>query len=176
MNLNTVVRIAGMVVLGAWVSTGNAATLLASHKVVPLQVVNLFFPEVTEQANIGKDTTAVGNPKATRSVSYANSDGSKKITISVDQYPHSSVAFSAYQEAMQKSKDVHGFKLIQIPKVGQRSFAGTVTKGAETHIGLGALDRKEIVGVTLAGYDNTPHNVAKLVALARKQEEAVRQQ
>lgn len=41
--------------------------------------------------------------------------------------------------------------------------------GAETHIGLGTLDRKLIVGATLAGYDATPDNAAKLVALARMQ-------
>ena len=38
--------------------------------------------------------------------------------------------------------------------------------GAETHVGLGALVGKLIVGVTLAGYDPTPDNVAKLVAVA----------
>ena len=40
---------------------------------------------------------------------------------------------------------------------------------AETHIGLGALDHKLIVGATLAGYDATPDNVTKLVAVARMQ-------
>jgi len=46
--------------------------------------------------------------------------------------------------------------------------------GAETHVGLGALVGKLIVGVTLAGYDATPDNVAKLVAVARKEEAAAR--
>ena len=40
---------------------------------------------------------------------------------------------------------------------------------AETHIGLGARDHKLIVGATLAGYDATPENTAKLIALARMQ-------
>jgi hypothetical protein len=44
--------------------------------------------------------------------------------------------------------------------------------GAETHVGLGALAGKLIVGVTLAGYDATPDNIAKLVAVARKEEAA----
>ena len=40
---------------------------------------------------------------------------------------------------------------------------------AETHIGLGTLDYKLIVGATLAGYDATPDNATKLVAVARMQ-------
>ena len=40
---------------------------------------------------------------------------------------------------------------------------------AETHIGLGTLDHKLIVGATLAGYDATPDHVTKLVAVARMQ-------
>ncbi len=44
-----------------------------------------------------------------------------------------------------------------------------MTINAETHIGLGVLDDKLIVGATLAGYDATPDNTAKLVALARMQ-------
>ncbi|MGC1323198.1 MAG: hypothetical protein WA849_13520 [Candidatus Udaeobacter sp.] len=58
--------------------------------------------------------------------------------------------------------------------MGQKAFAGMVTMGAETHIGLGALVGKLIVGVTLAGYDATPDNVAKLVALAQKEDAAAR--
>ena len=37
---------------------------------------------------------------------------------------------------------------------------------AETHVGLGTLDHKLIVGATLAGYDATPDNVTNLVAVA----------
>ena len=40
---------------------------------------------------------------------------------------------------------------------------------ADTHIGLGTLDHKLIVGATLAGYDATPDNSTKLVAVARMQ-------
>ena len=45
---------------------------------------------------------------------------------------------------------------------------------AETHVGLGTLDHKLIVGATLAGYEATPDNVTKLVALARMQAAAKR--
>lgn len=53
--------------------------------------------------------------------------------------------------------------------LGQQAFAGTTTMDAETHIGLGTLDHKLIVGATLAGYDATPDNPTKLVAVARMQ-------
>ena len=49
-----------------------------------------------------------------------------------------------------------------------------MTKGAETHVGLGALDRRLILGATLAGYDATSDITAKLVALARMERGAAR--
>ena len=79
--------------------------------------------------------TAVANAKATRSVIYPNSDGSKKLA---------------------KSKTVPGFKPVPADNFGQNAFVGTVTQGGETHIGLGALHSVLIVGATLAGYDPTP--------------------
>src|SRR6266478_6931989 len=130
-------------------------------------------PQVTQEASTGQNLTAVGNPKATRSVIYANGDSSKKVTITVDQYESSTDASSAYQQAVEKSK-IPGFKPVSVPNVGQEAFAGTVTMGAETHVGLGALIGKLIIGVTLAGYDATRDNIAKLVALALKEEAAVR--
>jgi len=51
----------------------------------------------------------------------------------------------------------------------QKQFSATAT-----HVGLGALVGKLIVGVTLAGFDATPNNVAKLVALAHKEDAAAR--
>jgi hypothetical protein len=130
-------------------------------------VVSRFFPEVTQEASTGRNLTAAGNPTATRSVIYATSDGSKKVTITVDQYRSSSDASSAYQQAVQKSQSVPGFNPVPAPTLGQRAFAGRVTRGAETHVGLGVLDDKLIVGATLAGYDATPDNTVKLVAVAR---------
>jgi hypothetical protein len=114
--------------------------------------------------------TAVGKPKATRSIIYVSSDSSKKVTITVDQYVSSSEASSAYEEAVQKSKTVPGFKPVAVPDLGANAFIGTVTQGEETHIGLGALHGTLIVGATLAGYDSTPDNVAKLVSLTRAEE------
>jgi hypothetical protein len=149
------------------IATGASAPALPRNVVVPLSVVNRFFPEVTQEAGTGSNSTAVGTPKATRSVIYTTADASKKVTITVDLYESLSDASSAYQQAVQKSKIVPGFKPVSIPNLGQQSFAGSVTMGAETHVGLGALEGTLIVGVTLAGYDATPDNLAKLVDLAR---------
>jgi hypothetical protein len=147
-----------------------ADSILSSNVVVRISTVNRFFPEVTSEASTGRNLTVVANAKATRSVIYANSDSSKKVTISVDQYATASDASSAYQEAVAKSKTVPGFKPVHAENLGQDAFVGTVTQGGETHIGLGALHDALIVGATLAGYDLTPENTAKLVALTREEE------
>jgi hypothetical protein len=139
-----------------------------------MSVVNRFFPEVTQEASTGQNVTAVGNPKATRSVIYANGDNSKKVTITVDQYASSSNASSAYQEAVQKSKIVPGFKSLSAPNLGRNAFIGRVTQGAETHIGLGVLHGTLIVGATLVGYEPTTENTAKLISLTREEEAAAK--
>jgi hypothetical protein len=143
---------------------------LPREVVVPISVVNRFFPEVTSEASTGRNLTAVANAKATRSVIYTNSDGSKKMTITVDEYARASDASSAYQEAVAKSKTVPGFKPVPAENLGQDAFVGTVTQGGETHIGLGALHDTLIVAATLAGYDLTPENTAKLISLTHEEE------
>jgi hypothetical protein len=145
-------------------------SMLPRKIVVPISTVNRFFPEVTREASTGHNLTAVANAKATRSVIYANSDSFRKVTITVDQYPTASDASSAYQEAVAKSKTVPGFKPVSAENLGQNAFVGTVTHGGETHIGLGALHGTLIVGATLAGYDSTPENTARLISLTREQE------
>jgi hypothetical protein len=154
--------------------TTTSDSVLPRNVVIPLSVVNRFFPEVTLQISTGKNVTAVGKPKATRSVIYANRDNSKKVTITVDAYATPSGASSAYQEAVQKSKIVPGFKPISAPNLGENAFVGTVTQGAETHIGLGALNAALIVGVTLVGYEPTPGNITNLISLSREEEAAAR--
>lgn len=154
-------------------TTRTSDSVLSRNFVVPLSVVEEFYPQVAQEASTGQNVTAVGNPEATRSVIYANDDNSKKVTITVDQYESETDASSAYEQAVEKSK-IPGFKPVSVSTVGQKAFAGTVTMGAETHVGLGALFGKLIVGVTLAGYDATPDNVARLVALARKEDAAAR--
>lgn len=142
---------------------------LPRNVVVPLSVVSRFFPEIIREASTGRNLMATGNPKATRIVIYETDDGSKKVTISMDRYGSPGEASSAYRQAVQKSQAVPGYKPVPVPTLGQRTFAGTVTMGSETHIGLGALDQKLILGVTLAGYNATSDIAEKLVALARLQ-------
>jgi hypothetical protein len=155
-------------------TTSTPGSVLPRKVVVPISVVNRFFSQVTQEASTGQNLTAAGNPKATRSVIYASSDSSKKVTITVDQYASPTDASSAYQEAVQKSKIVPGFKPVSAPNLGQNAFIGTVTQGEETHIGLGALHATLIVGVTLVGYDPTPDNIAKLVSVTREEEAAAK--
>ncbi len=131
-------------------------SMLPRKVVVPISTVNRVCPEVTREASTGRNLTAVANAKATRRVIYPNSDGSKKVTITIHEYPTASDASSAYQEAVAKSKTVPGFKPVPADNFGQNAFVGTVTQGRETHIGLGALHSVLIVGATLAGYDPKP--------------------
>jgi hypothetical protein len=155
-------------------STQASDSTLPRKVVVPISMVKRFFPEVTGEASTGRNFTAVANAKATRSVIYANSDSSKKVTITVDEYATASDASSAYQEAVTKSKTVPGFKPVPAENLGQNAFVGTVTQGGETHIGLGALHDTLIVGATLAGYHLTPENTAKLVSLTHEEERAAK--
>jgi len=163
--------VAGTLLLVCDSSSSPAAsgTTLPRNVIVSLSEVSRLFPDIARQGSTGRNSTATGNPKATRMVIYESGDGSKKVTLSVDQYRSSSDASSAYQQAVQKSQSVPGFKPVPVPAAGRQTFAGTTTMGAETHIGLGALDHTLIVGATLAGYDATPDNIAKLVDVARMQ-------
>jgi len=145
-------------------------SMLPRNTVIPLSTVKRFFPEITREASTGHNSTAVANAKATRSVIYTNSDSAKKVTLTVDQYPTASAASSAYQEAVAKSKSVPGFQPVPAENLGENAFLGTVTQEGETHIGLGALDGVLIVGTTLAGYNSTPENIAKLISLTREEE------
>lgn len=155
--------------------TASAADSLLTRKaVIPISTVRRFFPQIDQESSTGPNLTAVGNPKATRSVIYANSNGSKKVTITVDQYVSSNDASSAYEEAVQTSKAVPGFTPISAPNLGQNAFMATVTRGEETHIGVGALYGKFIVAITLAGYQPTPGTITKLGSLAREEESAAK--
>ena len=144
-------------------------SLLAREVVIPISTVRRFFPQVDQEARTGPHLTAVGGPKATRSVIYANSSNSKKVTITVDEYVSSNDASSAYEEAVQKSKAVPGFTPISAPDLGENAFMATVTR-EETHIGFGALHGNLILGITVVGYNPTPGTIIKLRSLAREEE------
>jgi len=156
-------------------STVDSGATLPRSIMVPLGEVSRFFPDITRKANAGRNPTAVGKPSATRIVVYRTGDGSKKVTLTVDRYDSLSAASSAYRQAVEGSRAAPGFKPLSVPTVGQQTFAGTSAVGAESHIGMGALDRRLIIGATLAGYDVTPENIAKLIAIARMQVAAAKQ-
>jgi hypothetical protein len=141
--------------------------LLPRKVVVSLNAVKRYFPQITVVARSGNDETAVGDPVATASVTFTNDAGTKKVTISVDQYGDSSGASSAYREAVAKSKAVTGFKPLKVPNLGEKTFAGTVTQGSETHVGMGVLTGRLTLGATLAGFTAGAANVDNLVSLAR---------
>ena len=147
--------------------------MLPRNYVVLLSVVNQYFDSITKQDSTGKDSTAQGDPNATRAVFLIDDADTQKVTITVDRYNSISDAGSAYQTALEKSEEVPGVTPITIPPVGQQSFAGSVTQGVETHVGLGALDGKFVFGATLAGFDATSGNVANLVGLARAENAAI---
>ncbi|HZZ00559.1 MAG TPA: hypothetical protein VFE36_13400, partial [Candidatus Baltobacteraceae bacterium] len=135
--------------------------------VLDLATVRSFFPDVTHLAKSGADTTAQGHPSATRSALYESADGTKRVTISVDRYGTDSGAAAAYALALQKSEAVSGFTLLKVPQLGQRTFAGTVTQSGETHIGIGVLMGKLVVGTTLAGFNASHSSISRLVSMSR---------
>jgi len=150
--------------LGAAAATPSA--VLPRSAIVELSTVQKYFPQVTRERFSGMNTTAAGNPTATRSVIFASSDGSKRVTLTVDRYASGGDALTAFHQAVAKSK-IPGFAPIVIPVIGQSSFAGRVTRGNETHVGMGAVDGNLVVGATLAGYSATDANVQHLISLAR---------
>lgn len=60
--------------------------LLPRKFVVALRLVGQFFPEIVQTESTGRDSTAVGDPEATRAAIYSNADGSKLVTVTVDRY------------------------------------------------------------------------------------------
>jgi hypothetical protein len=147
--------------------------LLPLEFIISRRLVGQFFPEIVQTTSTGRDETAVGKPEATRAAIYANADGTKLVTVTVNRYPTVDDAAAAYREALDKSEAARGFGPISLRlNVGKQSFAGTATKDGETHLGLGALDGRLIVGATLAGFDATPDALINLVALARAEDAA----
>src|SRR5262249_1473606 len=135
-----------LLICGSSSSPATSGATLPRNVIVPLSAVSRLFPDITRQGSSGRNATATGNPKATRMVIYESGDGWKKVTLTVDRYRNASDASAAYQQAVEKSQSVAGFKPVPVATAGRQTFAGTTTMGAETHIGLGVLDHKLIVG------------------------------
>jgi hypothetical protein len=87
----------------------------------------------------------------------------------VDLYPNHQSALSAFDAAKQGSAAVPGFSPLPAPKVGQESFAGTVTQGSEVHVGIGVLNGREVIGVTTSGLPSDTETIDSLTTLARLQ-------
>jgi len=89
--------------------------LLPRNYVVQLSIVNQYFDSITQQDSTGEDSTAQGNPNATRAVFLIDDADTQKVTITVDRYNSTLDSASAYQTALEKSQEVPGFTPITIP-------------------------------------------------------------
>ncbi|AII08197.1 MULTISPECIES: hypothetical protein [Rhodococcus] len=148
-------------------ATTSGTNLLPQEALVGLDVVQKYFPEIEQQTATSENSTASGSPDATRMVIYEGGDGSR-VTVSVDRYPSADAASTAFEQAIDNSEAVQGFVPLPAPAdVGDKAFAGSVTQGADTHIGYGALAGEYVIGVTSAGYPATTENVEKLAGLTR---------
>ena len=155
-------------------SASVSDSLLSREVVIPISTVRRFFPQVDQEARTGPHLTAVGNPKATRSVIYSRSNSTKKVTLTVDEYASSTDALAAYEEAVEKSKALPGWTPVSAPDLDQNAFMAIVTRGEETHIAFGALQGNLILGITIVGYNPTPGTIIKLRSLAREEQAVAR--
>ncbi|MDX6380985.1 MAG: hypothetical protein QOI57_2009, partial [Rubrobacteraceae bacterium] len=153
----------------------SGAALLPRDVIIPLSEVKEVLPEMTQGTATGQDESALGNPTGTRSVTYANDDGSQRVVISVAQYQSSEDASSAFQQAVQGSLKAPGGGGETVSGLGEEAFIGTSAQGGETHVGGGALYGDLIVNATLQGYDGTEENKAKVTELIRRQAAAAEQ-
>ena len=149
--------------------TPRADELLPRDAVVPVAVVTKHFPDVSQEANAGLNQTTVGNAIGSISVVFTSADGTKKVTVSVDQYADNTDATAAFQISVEGSKSAPGFKPAPPLPLGQEALAGMSQVGAEQHFGLGARDGRLIISATHAGaIPVTSENSAKLVDLSRE--------
>jgi len=148
--------------------TASGSTL-PRDVVLTLNEVKEVLPEMSQETATGEDETALGNPTATRSVTYATGDGSQRVVISVAQYQSPEDASSTYREAVQGSLEAPGGAGESVSGLGEEAFIGTSAQGDETHVGGGALYGELIVNVTLQGYDGTNDDKAKVAELIRMQ-------
>lgn len=148
-------------------ATIAATALLPRETIVPLSEVTKYFPDVTAEASAGENETKIGTPAASLSVIFTSSDGTKKVTLSVDQYASNEEAAEAFNSAIEGSKVAPGFKPAESPDLGKAAFAGSSQVGDEKHFGLGALDGRLIISATHAGaIPVTPENTKNLVDLS----------
>jgi hypothetical protein len=80
-------------------------SMLPRKLVVPISTVNRVVRK-NLRSEYGAQLDHSREYQVTRNVIYPNSDGSKKVTITVDEYTTASDPSSAYQEAVARSKTV----------------------------------------------------------------------
>jgi hypothetical protein len=144
-----------------------AAKLLPRDTVVPASAVTRHFRDITAEASVGPNETSVGKATGSISVVFTDADGTKKVTLSVDEYASADDAAAAFQTAVQASEAAPGFRRTGVPKLGEQAFAGSSQVGAEMHYGLGARDGRLIVSATHAGdIPVTADNSNRMIDLA----------
>jgi hypothetical protein len=147
--------------------TEASGSMLPRNVVLTLSEVKQVLPEMSQETATGEDETALGNPRGTKSVTYATDDGSRRVVISVAQYQSSQDASSAYRAAVQGSLAAPGGAGEALSNLGEQAFIGVSAQGDETHVGAGALYGDLIVNVTLQSYDGTTENRARVTELIR---------
>src|SRR4051794_15234460 len=119
--------------------TEASGSMLPRNVVLTLGEVKQVLPEMSQETATGADETSLGNPRGTRSVTYATADGSRRAVISVAQYQSSQDASSAYRAAVQGSLAAPGGAGEALSNLGEQAFIGVSAQGDETHVGAGAL-------------------------------------
>jgi hypothetical protein len=145
----------------------TTGSTLPRNVVLTLSEVKQVLPEMSQETATGEDETALGTPRGTRGVTYATDGGSRRVVISVAQYPSAPDAASTYGVAVQASLAAPGGSGEALANLGQQAFIGVSAQGDESHVGAGALYGELIVNVTLQGYDGTPENRATVTELIR---------
>ena len=145
----------------------TSGSTLPPNVVLTLSEVKQVLPEMSQETASGDDETALGNPRGSRSVTYATDDSSRMVVISVAQFQTAQDASSAYGAAVQGSLAAPGGAGEAISNLGEQAFIGVSAQGDETHVGAGALYGDLIVNVTLQGYDGTIENRARVTELIR---------
>ena len=149
-------------------TSAKASKLLPRSAIVPLSMVTEYFPGIDTEASVEPNQTSVGNAAASISVVFTDAAGTKKVTLSVDEYPTAGDGAAAFATAVAGSKAAPGFKPAPPPNLGEEALAGTSQVGEEQHFGLGAREGRLIVSATHAGgIPVTPENSSKLIELGR---------
>ena len=162
--------------LATMTKAAPSPALLPQRVALGLLLTRVFFPDINQLLETGKNQLATGHPVASRAVIYNNStDDNLRVTYAIDVYPDVVSAKTSYREALQLSLAAPGFQQLPDPGIGDESFAGTssgtdpVTGAELKHIGVGVRIGNIIIGVTRAGYVVDPQTIRTIQFLTRLQ-------